>query len=362
MSVQLLPLESIRPGMRLARSLYRADGSLLLAKGAVLHQELIAALQRQQIGLVYVADDYFSDTDVPDLVRTEVREQAQQAVAQALNSLPASPRMKTRSVMQVIETILDDVLHNPHAVLALVDARTAESELIQHSAGTAVLCICLGMQLGLSRTDLRELGAGALLHDVGKAVIPSEILYKPGRLTPEERKVVETHPEHGFQVLRQIADFPLLGAHIAYQHHERMDGSGYPRGLKQADIHMYGAICGVADVYDAMTSPRPYRNAIHPAAALHWIRDQAGTLFHRQVVGALTRVVAPYPVATLVELNTGEVGLVRELSGESLERPQVVIVRDASGAPARHVRVVDLAVHPELQIRRHVESTGFVKP
>lgn len=360
--MQLVPVEALHPGMRLARSISRADGKLLLAGGVTLRDEYIVALRRVGIGSVYVSDGYFEDVEVPEPVRAEVKAEAARCVAAAMDAVPLRRGVDVRGVARTVDNILRDILSNRDAIMALVDARSTEDAFMQHAATTAVLTLYVGQQLGLGRPQLFELGVGALLHDVGEVMVPRHILQKAGGLTAEESEAMQSHCLHGFNILRQSPEIHLLSAHVAYQHHERLDGSGYPRRLRGQEIHLYAAITAVADVYDALTARRPYRQPVHPSAALVWIREHAGRLFHSHAVSAFCRVVAPYPVATMVELSTGEVALVRELVPESMDRPRVIILRDAHGAPLKDRVELDLRAHPDVYIRRHVEGTGYVKP
>lgn len=337
--MQLLTLDGLQPGMRVARSLIRPDGQVLLSAGITLREENIAALRRQKVEAIYVADDSFESVDVPDAVRREVELEARQSVVAALANLPVRSRLRARRVTHAVESIMDEVLQSRATQMALLDVRGAEDNLLQHSAGTGILSVLIGIELGLERARLYELGAGALLHDVGKVMVPRRILDKPDQLTAKQRQVMETHTSLGFELLRHRSDFPQLSALVAHQHHERLDGSGYPLGLRQSDIHPYATIAAVADVYDAMTAPRPYRGALHPAAALHWVRQQSGIQFSELVVRSLARIVAPYPVATMVE-----------------------VVRDPHGEPVHRLRELDLARHPEIRIRRHVGNREFATP
>src|SRR5690606_17963818 len=136
--------------------------------------------------------------------------------------------------------------------------------------------LAIGLKLGYSEAQLEGLGIGAILHDIGKVAIPLEILNKKGKLSEEEYTLVKEHTTNGFEILRKIEELPLLAAHCAYQHHERLDGSGYPRGLKGDDIHPYAKLLAVTDVFDALTTERSYRKAMLPHIALEVIFSGTG--------------------------------------------------------------------------------------
>ena len=192
---------------------------------------------------------------------------------------------------------------------------------------------------------------GAILHDVGKMNIPFEILGKPGKLTEEEFEMVKKHPEYGFQLLKNIHTVSLHVAHCAYQHHERIDGSGYPRGLKGDEIHELGKIIAVADVFDAVTSNRVYRNAMLPHEGLEILYAGAGNQFEVSIVEAFRRAVAIYPMGLTVELNDDRKGVI---SGQNIgigDRPIVRIIEEM-GNPLQESYEINLKNQPHLIITR----------
>ena len=143
---------------------------------------------------------------------------------------------------------------NSELLSILSDVCVHDSYIFTHSVNVALYSIAVGMELKLPRNQLEDIGLGALMHDIGKVSVPQEILMKPGKLTDEEFSIIKIHAEEGFDLLRNSHTVPLLVAHCAFQHHERLDGSGYPRGISEKDIHRYAKIIAVADVFDAVTS------------------------------------------------------------------------------------------------------------
>jgi HD-GYP domain-containing protein (c-di-GMP phosphodiesterase class II) len=212
----------------------------------------------------------------------------------------------------------------------------------------------VGKLLGFKPNEMKEIGIGALLHDIGKTAVSSQIWGKEGDLTQEEFERVQTHPEAGFEILRKT-ELGLLPAHIAYQHHERWDGSGYPRGLKNREILKYARICAVCDVFDAMTSDRPYKKATHPFNGLAFIVENSGILFDPEVTEAFTKVVAPFPVATGVKLSTGETAIVKKLNPRALDRPVVVAVKAADGRFYQAPRQINLLEETDVRIVSYLD-------
>ncbi|MNC14638.1 Cyclic di-GMP phosphodiesterase response regulator RpfG [compost metagenome] len=191
----------------------------------------------------------------------------------------------------------------------------------------------LGIAHGYSREELRIIGLGSLLHDIGKTQIPVKIIQKPGMLSDEEFRHMQAHTEIGYRILKDEPNIPLLAAHCALQHHERIDGSGYPRGLKGPQIHEYAKWLGVADSYDAMTSNRIYKKAMLPHQAVEALYVGSGTLYEQKQLELFRDRVAIYPLGLTVKLSTGESGVVVKIDPTIPHRPVVRVLHDPDGEP-----------------------------
>lgn len=210
-----------------------------------------------------------------------------------------------------------------------------------HSINVALLGTLLGLELNYTPQQLQDLALGALLHDVGKMLIPQDILNKPGQLSQEEYALMKRHPLMGTSIMGEMVDNEeQLTAML--QHHERWQGQGYPQGLVGEDIHPYAQIVAVADVFDALTSHRPYRPAFPPYHAVELIMKGEGSEFSPKVVRALLRTVVLYPANTMVLLNTGEVGQVVGVPTHAPTRPRVRVLYTACGSASKCDRVIDL--------------------
>jgi HD-GYP domain-containing protein (c-di-GMP phosphodiesterase class II) len=249
---------------------------------------------------------------------------------------------------RVVELIAASVSRDPGVALVLTDLASADAYTHQHSIDVCALGLLLGRNLfartgwvddrGRARFDdtqrrLLLLGMGLLLHDVGKLAVPASVLEKPGALTADELAVVRTHPDAGAELLDSDAYSPVVRA-IVREHHERWDGGGYPRGLAGRDIHQLARIGAVADVYDAVTSERPYKAAQPPHVGVAVILDGCGTAFDPEVVRVFRESVFPYPVGSEVRLTSGETGVVAQVDRD---RPTAPVVRFPDGE-----RVVDV--------------------
>jgi HD-GYP domain-containing protein (c-di-GMP phosphodiesterase class II) len=215
--------------------------------------------------------------------------------------------------------------------------------IYNHSLNVAIICISLGITHGYSRNDLNALGLGAILHDIGKTRVQPELLKLSRAFTAEEYKEVQMHTVLGYQLLKDEPNVPLLAAHCAFQHHERIDGSGYPRGIKGDEIHDFAKWIAIADSYDAMTSHRSYRSAMLPHEAMEVLYGSAGTLYDRKKVAMFRDHVAIYPLGLTVKLNTGEKGVVTQINPSYPHRPTVRIFETADGKLTQPIFEIDLS-------------------
>lgn len=338
----------LKEGMVLARSIVGEDGRILLKGGMRLKSSYIERLRRLDIPAVYILDpgeEYVHS----ELVSERVRTAAVLQVKQAFKAVAVGRPIKLRAIRDTVDRLLEEILATRSPVIGLSEIRAKDVYTYSHSVNVGIISLLLGIGYGLSMPQLRELGVGALLHDIGKLHIPEEILQKPGPLTQEENDIMRQHTKWGYDHLRAYPDLSLLAAAVAWQHHERLDGSGYPLGLRGDRIHIYSRLVMVADVYDAMTSERPYRPAVEPLDALRHLQRLSGHLFAEDVVDGLAQVVGPYPRGSRVLLNTGEVARVVEVNPSLLERPRVRILE--STRPGR------LSLPLEVDLQRDISRS-----
>lgn len=335
-------------GQRLARTVYGPRGVPLLRAGTVLTPSYIAALRAQGYTHVYVVNELAPDIVIDEAVQEATRQQAIATVARVMRQVAHGEAPALDGVQAVVDELVDELGRAGETALCLATLRSLDQYTFVHSVQVCILSLLAAAQLGYGRPALRELGVGALLHDVGKVRVPAHILQKPGPLTPEEMEEVKRHTVYGFEILLPRHEISARAAHVAYQHHERLDGSGYPRGLRGEQIHPYARIVAVADVYDAMVAERPYRRAHRPDQAAAWLRSQAGIQFEARAVEALLRRLALYPEGTVVRLGTGEVGVVSAQTADPA-RPVVRVLGDPEDQPLVPFEV-DLAARRDLAI------------
>jgi HD-GYP domain-containing protein (c-di-GMP phosphodiesterase class II) len=337
-----LNLSEVNENMFLGKTLYSEDGRVLLKAGTKLKPRYIQRLQELGVMSLYVmeSDDVLN---VPAVLSEVTRIQAMKTVRNVTDNLRDDMTIDGAQVQNMVDTMIDEIISNREILVGLGDIRTADSYTFGHCVNVCVLCILIGLSLGFTREKLRDMAVGALLHDIGKVVIPKEILAKSDKLSKEEFEIIKEHPSKGFEVIKKIKDVNIISAHVAYQHHERLDGSGYPRGLSGDEIHEFGSIAAVADVYDALIADRVYRQALTPDKAAAVLRSYAYTQFSSYVVEKLLENVAIYPEGSIVELDTGEICRVVLVRKGQTDRPLVRVLIDADGVELTEYEEIDLA-------------------
>lgn len=335
-------VRELKSGMIVARTITDSEGRILLRAGIELNEHFIERLQDTGLHSIYIRDE-FNGVEIPDVISEETRAETIRMIKDNFRGLEAQHKLNIRAVKSMVDQIIDELLADQNVLVNLSEIRSFDDYTFGHSVNVCVLSIMTAITMGYYDIKLKELGVGALLHDIGKIRINKDILNQPGDLSREDFNEVKRHTEYGFEILRQYPDVSLLSAHIAFQHHERWDGNGYPRGLGREDIHEYARIVAVSDVYDALLADRPYRAAYTVNQALTILRRMAGIYLDPQCVDALIANIAVYPIGSVVELSTGEIGVVVDVNKEMPTRPVVRLVFDRQALRLQRPHEVDLS-------------------
>ncbi|MFT3962218.1 HD-GYP domain-containing protein [Propionivibrio sp.] len=251
--------------------------------------------------------------------------QAKQAVTSMFKEARMGKAVDAGNARKLVEEISDSVTRNPGALISLARLKTADDYTYMHSVAVCALMIALGRQLRLDEALIRRLGIAGLLHDLGKAMMPLEVLNKPGKLTDEEFRIMKSHPEEGCKLLRESQGVDEITFDVVLHHHEKTDGSGYPKGLKDGEISLYAKMGAVCDVYDAITSNRPYKAGWDPAESLRKMAEWANGHFDPTVFQAFVKSLGIYPIGSLVRLGSGRLGIVVDQSPKSLLTPRIKV-------------------------------------
>lgn len=339
-------LENLTPNMRLGKSIYHYN-NLLLKEGTSNLTKFVPNFINLGISYVYIEDKVSEDIEIEDVISEETRVKCKSALQNSIRSIQSQGTPDTSFFSEAVTNLLDEILANPNVLISLSDIGTTDDSTLVHSVNTTVFSLLIAQQLNFSMLELRKLTEGALLHDIGKTLLRQDILFKTSPITSEEFSHIKEHSLLGYTLLRQNPNFTELSRLITLQHHERLDGSGYPYGLKKDDIHAFSKIVAIADMYDALTAERCYRSSLTNYDAYRILMKDSGTKIDSELLSIFLKHIAIYPNGTIVRLSDGTRGIVKSQNYQAPFRPLVRIIDDRFEEP---VKLYDLNLMEELSI------------
>ena len=319
-------LINVTPGMTLGQDIYSFEGTTLLIKGVTLTSYHINRLKQYGFLSIYIDDEISNDIELVDVINHKTRSMAKNAIMQAMNDLQVKKDFEVKNIKLVINNLIDEILSSRDIMINLSDLRTVDEYTFGHSVNVAILSMVIGKAIGLNELRLRDLGVGAILHDIGKTQVPNHILNKPESLNDEEFKVMKAHAFLGYELLKKYDDLSSLSKGAVLFHHERLDGSGYPFGKKDDDIHQFARIVAITDTYDAMTSNRIYRTKVSNGMALEYLVGMGNCHYDCDLVKVFMNHINIYPIGSMVKLNNGQKAIIIDNNKDAPTRPVVRIV------------------------------------
>jgi HD-GYP domain-containing protein (c-di-GMP phosphodiesterase class II) len=294
-------------------------------------------------------------TEYPEKARLEaefaradfVHAKTRKLIAEALRSLQGSDILDARRLSEAMSLLTESVVRNPDALLLVNQLREKGSDIVARALDVSVYMVVFARFLQRPREELELLGLAGLLMDVGKIKLPDALLHKSAALTPQEMELARSHVVRSVEILRVASGLPAEVADIAALHHERQDGSGYPKGLKGPDIGLHGSIAGIVDTFDALTAVRPYAKQMPPSTALGLLHKERGMKFDGELVEQFIRCIGVFSVGSVVELNSGEVGIVLSQNATQRLKPRVMVVLGQDGQRMYPYKILDLARGPK---------------
>ncbi|NJD04020.1 MAG: HD-GYP domain-containing protein [Ruminiclostridium sp.] len=329
--MRFVPINCIKAGMKTGKKLVGKNDELLLNSGVVIQQSFITKIKELGYNGIYIDDDLSEGIEIDEIINEDLKYKTVKSIKDTFAKIGKG---KTDSFEYIdgfsehLNLIVKEVLENRDAMVNIIDLKIFDDYTFYHSVNVTVLSLIVGASLGLNKSTLYNLGLAALLHDIGKVFIPKEILNKPSVFEKSEFELIKTHSEKGFQFLKDNSGIPAHSYIGVLQHHERFDGSGYPMCIEGKKISLFAKIIAVTDVYDALTSRRPYREAMTPSEAIEYIMGSGGTHFDPKMAVCFTQKVAPYPKGTCVNLSNNTMGIVVENYRDYCLRPKVKIIKE----------------------------------
>jgi putative nucleotidyltransferase with HDIG domain len=283
-------------------------------------------------------------------------------ISKTYEDIKANQTVNVKTAKGLVSDMTENITINPHAMQWLTYLKERHEYTLTHSINVCILALTFGRHMKLARTELELLGLGALLHDIGKLKVPSAVLDKPGRLTPDEFEVMKSHPVEGYKILKSDELMPLESLEVVLHHHERVNGEGYPDRLNGDHISLITKMSSIVDVYDAITSDRCYHDGISPYKALQNIYNWAKNDFDKHLVEEFMSCMGIYPVGTIVELNDGQTGIVLSATEKTRLRPVILLIKDSNHTYYKQRRVFNLSSQTWDEKSKRLEVKQVIEP
>lgn len=340
--MKLVPLNKVKLNSTIAKTLYDSEGRVLLTVGSKLTENLIKKLNLLNINFLYVSKDSYDETivteeylEIKEIIKSDLREKLLRLIKSTFTSLDLSSndsKFKNsddyfKKIYELAENILDDIFENIYLSSFVIQIKNERANLFSHSVNVAIISLLIGIYLDYNREVLINLCVGALLHDIGKTLIDIDIINKETPLNYEEFEIVKSHCEKGYYYLYEKDYIHSDIKQIVLQHHERIDGLGYPKGLIGNQINILSKIVSVANTYDTLTSDNYYMDSMSASDAIEYIMSHADSIFDFNVVNVFSKIIVPFPNGTRVKLSNGDIGIVKETFKDFPLRPNVKILK-----------------------------------
>lgn len=341
--MKYVQLDSVEPGQYLGRTIFSSNGAILLSEGVQLTVFMINTLNRIGVSMIYIKDPLMEDVEIPEIISDETKRAVMKQMGETFNAIRSGKEFSTRSMSISIDTLLEEVMKNKDVLVQLSDIRTEDNTMYVHATNVCMMSVLIGINMGLNAMQLKELAIGALLHDVGKIEAICD---------DDSADLKKHHTWRGFELLKNKREFSLLIAHVAFQHHEDLLGTGLPRGLEADHIHLYAKITAVANMYDNLLFDTSTGRKMQPHEACEYMMALAGTKLDREVLIHFLKIVSVYPTGTSVRLSTRESGVVVGQHRGLPSRPVIRIVKQEAGEKEFEVKEMDLAKHTTVFIEQ----------
>lgn len=328
--MRFVPAPYLKKGMILYKDLYGFSDNLMLSKYHALEDKEIKRIQELNFEGAYICDENETDSDCDYIISDRLRVRAVDTIKTTFLSAETNnvTAENIAPLKNVVNEIIEEIIQNRNATLNMIELKRFDDYTYEHSVNVCAYSILLGVEAKLNKDKLYDLGIGSILHDIGKIFVPKNILTKPEKLNEAEFSEMKKHCILGCDYLRNKWEIRPESRMIVLSHHEREDGKGYPFGLSSDKQTFFSKIVAISDIYDALTSNRPYRSAVSPSEAFEHVMGNVDSLFNVNIVNLFLKKIIPYPVGTKVFLSNGMNALVLENHNECILRPTVKLITD----------------------------------
>lgn len=339
--MRLISISEAKESMIVGQSIYGLNGEILIKKGTQLSLNNIERLKELYWKYIYIDDEYSKDVEIKCTISTEVRNKATQFIKALYLTIQNAAKEESliykyskalhsqmQSCLTSIDTILDDIITEDISLVDLFDVKLLENYKYAHSVNVCIISLILGKALGLNAYDLYKLGVGAFFHDMGQMFIPANILNKKGIYSESDHKIMRQHTELGYRYSKDQFNLPTTSYLAILQHHERYDGTGYPHQKKGEEISLFGRIVAVADVFDALTATKTYREAMTPVNAFKYLINSSNKAFDPKIVKLFISKVSPYPIGFTLDMDNDTQAIVIENYEDKPFNPKIRVIKE----------------------------------
>ncbi|HWR39308.1 MAG TPA: HD domain-containing phosphohydrolase [Patescibacteria group bacterium] len=358
--MQKLSSLCLQPHMHSAQNVYRSDGELLINAESSLCETLICKIREWGLGSLAIQHPLFKQAIPPELLPETDRVRAIVTLRELYAQIPLTGTVNLPALAACAHELLEVVRSRSKIMIHWGDLRTFDDYIYGHSVNVCILSLLVGIHRQLNDADLQDLALGALAHDLGLMKVSPDIMNKPGKLTAEEIRLSRKHTEFAFDILSACEPSLSRVAQLAVQHHENVDGSGYPHGVQGNDLPELSRIVAIANMYDALVTERPFRRAFLPHEACELLSTLVNRYLDPDLLDLFLSFVAIYPTGSVVRVNTGEIGIVRTVPWRNATRPLLDIITDNHGHLLDTPQPLDLAIHKKSFINKPLSDDEVI--
>ncbi|BEP29747.1 HD-GYP domain-containing protein [Helicovermis profundi] len=363
-SIREISTSSIVEGMMLAEDILDNEDNILLSEGIILREKYIEKIKDLNIITIKIVDSNhliekkkkFESVVKMDKVFIATKEYAKKVVKSTVKSILEDSSVDFEKIEMIVSQMIEDIFMSEDITLNLAKIKILDDYLFDHSVNVCVFSLIIGIFMRSDKDELKELGIGAMLHDVGKAFVPQDILSKPSKLTDKEFEEIKKHSKLGHMSFSKKVSYGAGEAILS--HHENIDGTGYPNGKKSKEIHVFAKIVSIADVFDALTSDRVYSKKIDKYSAVQIMLNDVGKKFDISIVNIFLKAISCYPIGLNVILNTGEYGIIVK---RNMDRPLVRVLLDKNKQKIQGYFEIDLSKNPSVNIVNIDPNKSIIK-